>query len=41
MATEQVLQVPIRRYTFESERPFVNVLDGIFGGISQPDTGRC
>jgi uncharacterized protein (DUF302 family) len=39
MATEQVLQVPIRRYTIESERPFANVLDGIFGGISQPDTG--
>ena len=39
MATEQVLQVPIRRYTIESERPFVNVLDGIFGGISRPDTG--
>jgi hypothetical protein len=39
MATEQVLQVPIRRYTIESERPFANVLDGIFGGISRPDTG--
>ena len=39
MATEQVLQVPIRRYTIESERPFADVLGGIFGGISRPDIG--
>jgi hypothetical protein len=39
MATEQVLEVPIRRHVIESERPFASVLDGIFGGISRPDIG--
>jgi hypothetical protein len=39
MATEQVLEVSIRRHIIESERPFANVLDSIFGGISRPDTG--
>ena len=39
MATEQVLEVPIRRHVIESERPFSSVLDGIFGGISRPDIG--
>jgi hypothetical protein len=39
MATEQVLEVPIRRHMIESERPFESVLDGIFGGISRPDIG--
>jgi len=28
MATEQVLEVSIRRHIIESERPFANVLDG-------------
>jgi hypothetical protein len=37
MASEQVLEVPMRRHVFDSERPFAAVLDGIFGGISQPD----
>ncbi len=37
MATEQVLEVSIRRHIFVSERPFARVLDGIFGGISRPD----
>jgi hypothetical protein len=37
MASEQVLDVAVRRHTFNSERPFPAVLDGIFGGISQPD----
>ena len=43
MATEQVLEVSIRRHIIESERPFASMLDGIFGGISQPDIGlaRC
>jgi hypothetical protein len=27
----------MRRHVFDSERPFASVLDGIFGGISQPD----
>jgi hypothetical protein len=39
MASEQVLDVAVRRHIFTSERPFQVVLDGIFGGISQPDTG--
>lgn len=37
MASEQVLEVVVRRHVFDSERPFTPVLDGIFGGISQPD----
>ncbi len=39
MASEQVLGVAVRRHIFTSERPFQVVLDGIFGGISQPDIG--
>ena len=39
MASEQVLEVLVRRHIFESERPFQAVLDGIYGGISQPDIG--
>jgi len=39
MASEQVLDVAVRRHIFTSERPFQDVLDGIFGGISQPDIG--
>jgi hypothetical protein len=37
MASQQVLEVLIRRHVFDSARPFADVLDGIFGGISQPD----
>jgi hypothetical protein len=39
MASEQVLDVVVRRHMLTSERPFADVLDGIFGGISQPDIG--
>src|SRR5580658_4883042 len=39
MASERVLEVPVRRHVLDSERPFPAVLDGIFGGISQPDIG--
>jgi hypothetical protein len=39
MASEQVLDVVVRRHMLTSERPFSDVLDGIFGGISQPDIG--
>jgi hypothetical protein len=39
MASEQVLDVAVRRHILTSERPFPDVLDGIFGGISQPDIG--
>ena len=37
MESEQVLDVPVRRYIIESERSFPDVRDGIFGGISRPD----
>ena len=39
MASEQVLDVAVRRHVLTSARPFQVVLDGIFGGISQPDIG--
>ena len=39
MASEQVLDILVRRHVFDSERPFQAVLDGIFGGISRPDIG--
>jgi uncharacterized protein (DUF302 family) len=37
MASEHALEIAVRRHVFTSERPFPAVLDGIFGGISQPD----
>jgi hypothetical protein len=37
VASENVLNVQIRRHVFDSERPFPDVLGAIFGGISQPD----
>jgi hypothetical protein len=37
MASEQVIEVAVRRHVLSSERPFASVLDGIFHGISQPD----
>jgi hypothetical protein len=37
MATERVLDVPVRRYVFTTEKSFAAVMDGIFGGISRPD----
>jgi hypothetical protein len=39
VASEQVLDIAVRRHVLTSERPFHVVLDGIFGGISQPDIG--
>ena len=39
MASEQVLDIPVRRHVLTSERPFHVVLDGIYDGISQPDIG--
>ena len=39
MASEQVLDIPVRRHVLTSERPSQVVLDDIFGGISQPDIG--
>jgi hypothetical protein len=37
MASEHVIDVLVRRHVFDSERPFLDVLDAIFSGISQPD----
>ena len=39
MASEQVLDVVVRRHVFDSDWPFQDVLDGIFGGITRPDIG--
>ncbi len=39
MASEQALDVPVRRHVLTSDRPFQEVLDDIYGGISQPDIG--
>jgi len=39
MASEQVVDVLVRRHVFDTDRPFADVLDGVFGGISQPDIG--
>ena len=39
MASEQVLDVAVRRHVLTSERPFADVMDGIFAGISRPDIG--
>jgi hypothetical protein len=39
VASERVLDIPVRRHVITSERPFQVVLDGIYGGISQPDIG--
>ena len=40
MASEQVLEIAVRRHVFTSSQPFPAVLDGIFDGISQPDIGQ-
>jgi hypothetical protein len=34
VASEQVLDIHVRRHVFTSERPFQTVLDGIYAGIS-------
>ena len=39
MAAEHVREVPVRRHVFDTDRSFSDVLDGIYGGISQPDIG--
>jgi hypothetical protein len=40
MASEQVLEVLVRRHVIDSERPFSAVLDGIFGARPpSPDEG--
>jgi hypothetical protein len=39
LASEDVLEVRVRRHVFTSERHFTEIMDGIYGGISQPDIG--
>ena len=39
LAAEDVLEVQVRRHVFTSERPFAEIMDGIYGGVSQPDLG--
>jgi len=40
VVSENVLKVLVHRHVFDSDRPYSAVLDGIFGGISQPDIER-
>jgi hypothetical protein len=40
MASEHVLEVVVRRHVLASDRPFDQVLAGIFTGISQPDIAQ-
>jgi hypothetical protein len=37
LASEDVLKVEVHRHVFETERPFADVIDGLYGGISRPD----
>jgi hypothetical protein len=39
LATEDVLEVRVRRHVFISARPFPDVINGLYGGISRPDIG--
>ena len=39
MASERVLDIPVRRHVLTSERPFQLVLDAIYDGVSRPDIG--
>lgn len=39
MASEDVVEVVVRRHVIDTERPFGDVLDGIYAGISRPDIG--
>jgi uncharacterized protein (DUF302 family) len=38
--SEKVIEVLVRRHVLESERSFSSVLEGIFGGITQPDISQ-
>jgi hypothetical protein len=40
LAAEDVLEVQVRRHVFTSAWPFAEIMDGIYGGISQPDIVR-
>lgn len=40
MGTEQVLDVQVRRHVLDTDRPFADVLEGIYGGISRPDIAK-
>jgi len=40
MATEDALEVRVRRHVFITGRPFPDVMKGLYGGISRPDIGN-
>jgi hypothetical protein len=40
MASEEVVEVTVRRYILTGSQSFSAVLDGIFSGIGQPDIGQ-
>jgi uncharacterized protein (DUF302 family) len=37
MASEEVRTVAVRRHVIDTDSPFVEVLDGLYAGIGQPD----
>ena len=37
MTSEQVLTLAVRRYVIAGDRPFQDVMDAIYAGISRPD----
>jgi hypothetical protein len=37
LASEDVLKIQVHRHVFTTERPFSDVINGIYQGISQPD----
>jgi hypothetical protein len=37
MTSEQVLTLAVRRYVIVGSRPFQDVMDAIYAGISRPD----
>lgn len=39
LASDRSFDVVVRRYVFDTDRAFSDVLEGIFDAISQPDIG--
>ena len=40
MASEQVLTLAVRRYVIAGDRPFQDVMDAIYAGMSRPAARR-
>ena len=40
MASEEVVEVAVRRHALTNSQPFSAVLDGILSSISRPDIGQ-